>query len=102
MRRRNEMVKEKPKRVKHVPMRTCLGTGEKRPKRDLVRIVRTEEGRIVVDETGKRSGSRGAYLSRSLAAAQLAIQRKKLEHEFEQPVSAEDAQALLAYFSRFG
>jgi hypothetical protein len=88
-------------KTKHMPMRTCVGTGEKFAKRDLVRLVRDADGRIVVDDTGKRSGSRGAYVSKSLAAAKAAIERKKLDAEFEQPLDPADAEAILAYFGRF-
>ncbi len=89
-------------RVKHVPMRKCIGTGERFPKRELVRLVRTPEGRVVVDETGKKAGSRGAYLSKSLGAAQLALKTKRLEAEFEQSIDPADAEAILEYFGRYG
>jgi predicted RNA-binding protein YlxR (DUF448 family) len=88
-------------KVKHVPMRTCVGTQAKHPKRDMVRIVRTVDGHIVVDPTGKLSGSRGAYLSKSRAAAEMAVKQKRLQAEFEQPVAAEAVAAILAYFSQF-
>ncbi len=50
--------------AKHVPIRTCIGCGLARPKRELVRIVRTPEGDVVADATGRRAG-RGAYLDPS-------------------------------------
>lgn len=93
--------KLKGPRPKHVPMRTCIGTRTQHPKRDMVRLVKTEDGHIVVDPTGKRAGSRGAYLSKSLVAAQAAIKHKRLQEEFEQPLSKDDEEALLAYFSQF-
>jgi predicted RNA-binding protein YlxR (DUF448 family) len=68
----------------------------------MIRLVRTEDGHVVVDPTGKRSGSRGAYLSKSRAAAEEAIKRKRLQAEFGQPISREDEEAILAYFSQFG
>jgi len=46
-----------------IPMRTCVVTREKCEKKDLIRIVRTPEGEVVIDETGKRNG-RGAYLKK--------------------------------------
>jgi len=49
---------------KRTPIRTCVGCGTERAKRELVRIVRTPEGTVVADATGKRSG-RGAYLDPS-------------------------------------
>ena len=51
----------KSRKQKHVPQRTCIACRSKRPKRELVRIVRTPSGEVAVDETGKQSG-RGAYL----------------------------------------
>lgn len=90
-----------PLRVKHVPMRTCIGTHTQHPKRDMVRLARTSDGHIVVDPTGKMSGSRGVYLSKSKTAAEAALRNKRFEAEFEQPVLKEDIEAILAYFSKF-
>lgn len=94
-------MKSKPVRVKHVPMRTCIGTQTQHPKRDMVRLVRTSDGHIVVDPTGKMSGSRGVYLSKSKAAAETAIKHKRFEAEFEQPIAKEDIEAILAFFGKF-
>lgn len=47
---------------KKVPLRKCVVTGEMKPKKELIRIVRSKEGEVSVDLTGKKSG-RGAYLS---------------------------------------
>ena len=47
-------------KVKKIPQRTCLGCKSVRPKKELIRIVRTPEGEVVVDPTGKKSG-RGTY-----------------------------------------
>ena len=47
---------------KKVPLRKCIVTGEMKPKKELVRIVRSKEGEVSIDLTGKKSG-RGAYLS---------------------------------------
>ncbi len=90
-----------PKRPKHVPMRTCIGTQTKHPKREMVRVVKTAEGHIVVDPTGKLGGSRGAYISKSKAAAEAAVKHKRLNAEFEMPIAQEDIDAILAYFSQF-
>ncbi|MDD2200869.1 MAG: YlxR family protein [Firmicutes bacterium] len=48
-------------KVKKVPQRTCVGCGKVADKRDLIRVVRTPEGEVLVDPSGKRSG-RGAYV----------------------------------------
>jgi predicted RNA-binding protein YlxR (DUF448 family) len=58
-------------KVRKEPIRKCLATGERLSKKDLVRIVRTPEGEIKIDQTGKLNG-RGAYLSKSLEAIKLA------------------------------
>ena len=50
-------------KMKKIPMRTCLVTREKLPKQELIRVVRTPEGSVVIDETGKANG-RGAYLKK--------------------------------------
>lgn len=50
-------------RRKHVPQRTCIACGQTKPKRELIRIVRTPEGNIEIDPVGKKAG-RGAYLCR--------------------------------------
>ncbi len=79
-------------------MRTCVGTQTQRPKREMVRLIRTADGHIVVDPTGKQGGSRGVYLTKSLHAAQMAIKHKRLEAAFGQPIAPEDIEAILAFF----
>ena len=70
--------------MKKIPMRTCVITGEKLPKKDLIRVVRTPEGNIIVDETGKANG-RGAYLKKDIETFEKAeksqILNKRLEVE---------------------
>lgn len=65
-----------------VPMRTCVVTREKCEKKDLVRVVRTPEGEVVVDLTGKRNG-RGAYLKKDLDVFNKAEKNKILEKILE-------------------
>ena len=50
-------------KTKKIPMRTCIVTKEKLPKKELIRVVRTPEGSVIVDETGRANG-RGAYLKK--------------------------------------
>ena len=70
--------------MKKIPMRSCVVTNEKLPKKELIRVVRTPEGNVVVDETGKANG-RGAYLKKSIEtfdkAKKSKILNKKLEVE---------------------
>ncbi|WP_079508468.1 RNase P modulator RnpM [Mesobacillus jeotgali] len=70
---------------KKVPMRKCVATGEMRPKKELVRIVRSKEGEVSVDVTGKKSG-RGAYLSKDKEAVDLAKKRNILSKQLETQV----------------
>lgn len=68
--------------MKKIPMRTCLITGEKLEKKDLIRVVRTPELNVIVDLTGKCNG-RGAYLKKDLSVIEKAqksgILNRKLE-----------------------
>lgn len=90
------MPKTQPKRVKHVPMRTCVACRENKPKRELLRVVRTPDGHVQLDATGKKAG-RGAYLCAKLSCWEIALKRKRLESEFEVTISAEDREALDAF-----
>lgn len=74
--------------MKRVPMRMCVGCGELKPKRELVRVVRTAEGEILLDPTGKKSG-RGAYVCSDPACLQKAQKGRKLERALEHPISDE-------------
>lgn len=85
-----------PPRPKHVPQRTCIACKQVRPKRELIRIVRTPDGHVVLDETGKKSG-RGAYLCAKRSCWEPAVRKGKLEHEFELTLLPEDRAALEAY-----
>ena len=68
--------------VKKIPMRSCVVSGEKLPKKDLLRIVRTPEGNVVADVTGKVNG-RGAYIKKDLSVLELAKKNKALERHLE-------------------
>src|SRR5438874_8460216 len=91
-------MKTQTKRPKHVPLRTCIACRETKPKRELLRVVRTPEGHVLLDPTGKKSG-RGAYLCAKLSCWETAIKKKRLEQEFEQPLSEEDRAGLEAYMA---
>lgn len=68
--------------MKKIPMRTCVITGEKLPKKELVRIVRTPEGNVIVDESGKSNG-RGAYIKLSTETIEKAEKSKILNRKLE-------------------
>lgn len=68
--------------MKKIPMRKCLATNESLPKKDLLRIVKTPEGDIKVDLTGKLNG-KGAYLKKSIEALEIVKKKKLLNKAFE-------------------
>ena len=68
--------------VKKIPMRSCCVTREKLPKQELVRVVRTPEGTVVVDITGKANG-RGAYLKKDITVFEKAEKSKILNKHLE-------------------
>lgn len=71
-----------------VPTRKCIGCGEQKEKRDLVRIVRTKEGEITIDATGKKNG-RGAYICKSNDCLAKAVRSKGLERSFKMAIPEE-------------
>ena len=68
--------------MKKIPMRSCVITGEKLPKNELIRVVRTPEGSVIVDETGKVNG-KGAYLKKDLDTFERAQKSKILNRKLE-------------------
>ena len=82
----------KPKKI---PMRMCVGCREMKEKRELIRIVRTPEGEVAIDDTGKRSG-RGAYICRRPECLTRAIRQKQLERQLDTTLSQEVTDALAA------
>ena len=69
-------------KVKKIPMRTCIISKEKLPKRELLRIVRTPNGEVVIDITGKVNG-RGAYIKKDVDIIKKAKVSKQLENHLE-------------------
>lgn len=70
------------KPTRKIPERRCIGCGNHFPKPTLIRVVRTPEGEIAIDGTGKLSG-RGAYLCGSVACFKKARKQKRLEASLE-------------------
>ena len=68
--------------MKKIPMRRCLATNESFPKKDLLRIVRTPEGEVKVDLSGKLNG-KGAYISKSIEALNIAKKKNVLKKALE-------------------
>jgi predicted RNA-binding protein YlxR (DUF448 family) len=75
-------------KLKKIPQRMCVGCHEMKPKKELIRIVRTPQETVELDPTGKRSG-RGAYICPQKECLQKAIKGKRLEKALEKPISKE-------------
>lgn len=73
-------------KTKKIPMRMCLGCGEMKPKRELIRVVKSKEGDISLDLTGKKSG-RGAYICKSVECFEKARKARKFERSFSYMIS---------------
>ena len=81
------------KKVKKIPLRKCLGCMESFPKKELIRVVRTPEGEVCIDLTGKKSG-RGAYICKSEACLKKAVKSKRIQNNLEVSLSDELIDAL--------
>ena len=73
---------------KKIPMRRCTGCGEMKEKKNLIRVVRTPEGAIEIDRTGKMNG-RGAYLCNDLSCLRKARKKRSLQRSLDTPVPDE-------------
>lgn len=75
-------------KTKKIPMRMCTGCGEMFDKRTLVRVVKSPDGEVSLDLTGKKSG-RGAYVCRNTACLEKARKKKAFERAFSVQISQE-------------
>lgn len=82
---------------KKIPMRTCIGCREVKPKRELIRIVRKPTGEIEVDSTGKASG-RGAYVCPKSECLNEAFKKKRLSHTLDTSITEADVERLKEQF----
>ena len=80
----------KPKKI---PMRMCIGCREMKEKKSLIRVVRSPEGTLSLDETGKKAG-RGAYLCRDSECMKKALKQHQIERQLEVTLSEEVAAQL--------
>lgn len=73
-------------RTKKVPLRKCMGCGEMKPKKELVRVVKSPQGEISLDLTGKKPG-RGAYVCKNVTCLRAARKARRLERAFSCAIS---------------
>lgn len=88
-------------RPRRLPQRTCVACGAVTAKRELIRVIRTPEGAVQADATGKRPG-RGAYLCPKQQCWELAIAKGRLGRSLKVSVTASDAEALRSFASSLG
>ena len=74
--------------MKHTPLRTCLVTREKLPKKQLLRVVKTKDDTIIFDPTGKMNG-RGAYIKKDIDVIKKAQQKKIISRHFDTNIPTE-------------
>ena len=79
--------------MKKVPLRQCIGCGEMKGKKEMMRVIKTAEGDINLDITGKKNG-RGAYLCMQKECLQKARKNKGLERSFKMSIPEEVYQTL--------
>ena len=86
--------------TRHVPQRTCIACRTASAKREFVRVVRTREGAVEADPSGKRAG-RGAYLCARHSCWQEALKKDRLARALRTTISASDRDALRRYAEQF-
>lgn len=80
-------------KTRKIPMRMCVGCREMKPKRELLRVVKSPQGEIALDRTGKMSG-RGAYVCPSADCLQKAVKTRQLERALESVIDPAVLEAL--------
>ena len=75
-------------KTKKIPLRMCLGCGEMKPKRELIRVVKNKDGELFLDITGKQNG-RGAYICKNAECFAKAKKARRFEHKLEAAIPEE-------------
>ena len=86
---------------KKIPLRQCVGCREMKGKKEMVRILKTTEGDIVLDMTGKKNG-RGAYLCRSMECLKKARKNRSLERSLKMAIPSEVYDSLEKELDKIG
>ncbi|MBU5669073.1 YlxR family protein [Peptoniphilus sp. MSJ-1] len=81
-------------KIRKIPMRTCIGCREQKPKKDLIRVVKNKEDEIFIDKTGKANG-RGAYICNDKNCLEKAVKSKALNRAFSTEISKETYEELI-------
>ena len=87
--------------TKKIPLRQCLGCGEMKSKKEMIRVLKTSEDEIVLDATGRKNG-RGAYLCPSMDCFKKAVKNKGLERSFKTAIPKEVYETLEKEMEQLG
>lgn len=87
--------------TKKFPQRQCIGCGEMKNKKEMIRILKTPEGEFILDATGRKNG-RGAYLCPTMECLKKAIRTKGLERSFKMAIPKEVYEALEKEMEQLG
>ena len=87
--------------IRHIPQRTCVACRKVRPKRQLIRLVRSSNGSVEVDTGGKKVG-RGAYLCRAQGCWEVGLRDGRLEHALRTTLALENREQLIRYGEDLG
>ena len=79
---------------KKIPQRQCVGCAQMKNKTELIRIIKTPEGEVILDSTGKKNG-RGAYICRNPECYKKAVKAKRLERSFSMPIPESVSEQIL-------
>lgn len=86
--------------TKKLPLRQCIGCGEMKNKKEMIRVLKTSEDKILLDATGRKNG-RGAYLCPSMECFKKAVKNKGLERSFKMAIPKEVYEALEKEMEQF-
>lgn len=87
--------------TKKIPLRQCIGCGEMKSKKEMIRVLKTAEDEIVLDATGRKNG-RGAYLCSSMDCFKKAVKNKGLERSFKTAIPKEVYETLEKEMEQLG
>ena len=87
--------------MKKIPLRQCIGCGEMKSKKEMIRVLKTTEDEIVIDATGRKNG-RGAYLCPSMECFKKAVKGRGLERSLKMAIPKEVYEALEKEMGQIG
>ena len=87
--------------MKKIPLRQCIGCGEMKSKKEMIRLLKTTEDEIVIDATGRKNG-RGAYICPSMECFKKAVKSKGLERSLKMAIPKEVYEALEKEMGQIG